>query len=87
MGALQRFLETGFDIFGAVSRQKGGAERFVQTIRQREQAMADLLFDADSHCGEVKLLQILGQAGAATGAGVHAVSAAQGRRSSDGEPG
>lgn len=41
---LQRFLETGFDTFGAMS----GADGFLATVEQREQALADALFAADA---------------------------------------
>ncbi|WP_395703697.1 FFLEELY motif protein [Aquabacterium sp.] len=40
---LQRFLETGFDTFGAMS----GAGWFLEIVQQREQALADALFAAD----------------------------------------
>jgi hypothetical protein len=43
LGALQRFLETGFDTF----REMGGADRFLTTIAERERALAAELF-ADS---------------------------------------
>jgi len=38
--ALQHFLETGFDAFGAM----GGAKEFLQTIAERERALAARLF-------------------------------------------
>ena len=44
MGALQHFLETGFDTFRAM----GGAREFLHTIAQRERAMSALLFDGGS---------------------------------------
>lgn len=62
LGALQRFLENGFDTFAAVARRRGGAERFLQTIEEREQQLLDLLFDADAAVGEAELVRILGQA-------------------------
>ena len=40
LGALQRFLERGFDTFKGM----GGAESFLATIARREQALAALLF-------------------------------------------
>jgi hypothetical protein len=40
MGALQHFLETGFDTFRAM----GGAQEFLRTIAQRERALAERLF-------------------------------------------
>lgn len=60
--SLQRFLETGFDTFSAVARVPGGAERFLETIREREQRLMDLLFDADPVACETELRAILGQA-------------------------
>ena len=62
MGALQKFLEAGFDTFGQLARQRGGVEQFLATIEQREQAQMDLLFDADPvTCGTL-LNHTLGQA-------------------------
>ena len=40
LGALQHFLETGFDTFRAM----GGARDFLATVQQREQALAQALF-------------------------------------------
>ncbi|HET8745488.1 MAG TPA: hypothetical protein VFM98_07780 [Ramlibacter sp.] len=62
LSALQRFLESGFDTFASVARQRGGAERFLDTIREREQRLMDLLFDADPVACETELRRILGQA-------------------------
>jgi hypothetical protein len=62
MGSLQRFLENGFDTFGAVARIRGGAESFLQTLRQREQRLVDLLFDSEADTCEEELTRILGQA-------------------------
>lgn len=62
MSSLQRFLEAGFDTFAAVARQRGGAERFLEIIREREQHLVDLLFDADLVACETELRGILGQA-------------------------
>ena len=62
MGALQKFLESGFDTLGQLARQRGGVEQFLATIEQREQAQMDLLFDADPvTCGTL-LNHTLGQA-------------------------
>ena len=62
MGALQKFLEAGFDTFGQLARQRGGVEQFLATIEQRERAQMDLLFDADPvTCGTL-LNHTLGQA-------------------------
>lgn len=62
MSSLQRFLEAGFDTFGAVARMPGGAERFLATIRDREQQLMHLLFDSDPVACETELRAILGQA-------------------------
>lgn len=62
MQSLQRFLESGFDNFAAVTRLRGGAEQFLETIRQREKQLMDLLFDADPVACETELRRILGQA-------------------------
>lgn len=62
LSALQRFLESGFDTFGAVAKQRGGAERFLSLIREREQRLVDLLFDADTVACETELRRTLGQA-------------------------
>ena len=62
MGSLQRFLESGFDTFAAVAKQRGGAERFLDTIREREQHLVNLMFDADLVACETELQRILGQA-------------------------
>lgn len=62
LGALQQFLETGFDTFASVARQRGGAEQFLATVREREQRLLDLLFDAEAVACETELRRILGQA-------------------------
>ena len=60
--SLQRFLESGFDTFAAVAKQRGGAEGFLDTIRQREQHLVNLLFEADAVACETELRRLLGQA-------------------------
>lgn len=45
LAELQRFLESGFDTFGAMR----GAQDFLDTIEQREQTVADWLFAATPH--------------------------------------
>lgn len=62
MGALQKFLEAGFDTFGQLSRQRGGVEQFLTTIEARERALMDQLFDADRVTCETQLARTLGQA-------------------------
>ena len=62
MGALQKFLEAGFDTFGQLARQRGGVEQFLATIEQREAALMAQLFDADLVTCETELVRTLGQA-------------------------
>ncbi|HEU6455230.1 MAG TPA: hypothetical protein VN201_07180, partial [Roseateles sp.] len=44
LGALQNFLESGFDTFRAMR----GAADFLSTVRQREEVLAGRLFAADA---------------------------------------
>jgi hypothetical protein len=60
--SLQRFLETGFDTFAAMTKVPGGAERFLATVREREERLMHLLFDNDAVACETELRSILGQA-------------------------
>lgn len=60
--SLQRFLETGFDTFAAMTKVPGGAQRFLATVREREERLMHLLFDADPVACETELRAILGQA-------------------------
>jgi hypothetical protein len=60
--SLQRFLESGFDTFASITKVRGGAERFLGTIREREQHVIDLLFDGDSTACENELRRVLQQA-------------------------
>lgn len=62
MGALQKFLEAGFDTFGQLARQRGGVEQFLSTIEAREGALMDQLFDTDLVTCETQLARTLGQA-------------------------
>jgi hypothetical protein len=62
LSSLQRFLESGFDTFGAMAKRKGGAEQFLETIRSREQQLIDLLFAGDAVACETELRRTLGQA-------------------------
>jgi hypothetical protein len=62
LSALQRFLESGFDTFASVAKQRGGAEPFLRIIREREQRLMDLLFGGDPVACETELQRILGQA-------------------------
>ena len=62
LSSLQRFLETGFDTFATVAKQRGGAEQFLATIHEREQRLMEFLFDSDPVACETELRLILGQA-------------------------
>lgn len=62
LGVLQRFLETGFDTFSAMARQRGEAEDFLQTIQQREGELIAHLFDEEIVTCGTRLERILGQA-------------------------
>lgn len=44
---LQRFLESGFDTFAAMGKQKIGTSAFLQLIESRESKLIDMLFDAE----------------------------------------
>jgi len=61
LGALQRFLECGFDTFAAMARHRDGAEDFLAIIEMRESALMRLLFDADLVACETELARTLGQ--------------------------
>lgn len=45
---LQQFLESGFDTFAALAKQKSGAEGFLRLIETRESELISALFDAKS---------------------------------------
>lgn len=62
LSSLQRFLEGGFDTFSTMAKQRASVERFLETIRQREQQLLELLFDAEAVACETELRRILGQA-------------------------
>ena len=62
MGALQQFLEAGFDTFGQLARQRGGVEQFLSTIEARERTLMQQLFDAAPVTCETELARTLGQA-------------------------
>lgn len=55
LGALQAFLESGFDIFAAMGRNKSRVSQFLDTIRQRELEWFTLLYDHEVSRCEQKL--------------------------------
>lgn len=62
LGALQHFLESGFDTFGELSRQRGAVERFLDTVHARESHLMQTLFEASAVACETELAATLGQA-------------------------
>jgi len=62
MGSLQQFLESGFDTFAEMARQGDGAGHFLATVREREAALIDGLFDDSAVACETKITLLLGQA-------------------------
>ena len=62
LGALQRFLEAGFDTFGQLARQRGRVAQFLATIDERERALIVLMSDADPVACETQLTRTLGKA-------------------------
>jgi hypothetical protein len=65
MGSLQRFLESGFDHFAGMARQPAAVDAFLGTIRTRETAWIDKLFDAASDQCVAELLLVLSPDGVA----------------------
>ncbi|HEY8359242.1 MAG TPA: hypothetical protein VIL30_17475 [Ramlibacter sp.] len=62
LSQLQRFLESGFDTFAAISKSRTGADAFLETVRTRELRLLQLLFEADTVACETELTRTLGQA-------------------------
>lgn len=62
LSSLQHFLEVGFDTFAAMAKRPGGAEAFLDTIRERESRLIEMLFEADLVACETQLASTLGQA-------------------------
>ncbi|TXH89029.1 MAG: hypothetical protein E6Q78_08455 [Rhodoferax sp.] len=48
LGALQSFLEAGFDTFGAMTQEGNAAQEFLGFIQQREGILIDTLFSTDT---------------------------------------
>lgn len=59
LGALQSFLEAGFDTFAGMSAQNGRATKFLEMIGEREAALMEKLFDADASIGHDALASSL----------------------------
>jgi len=60
LGSLQHFLETGFETFADVVRQRG-ADEFLGIVQAREAALIELLFEADLPACERDLSRTLGE--------------------------
>jgi hypothetical protein len=59
LGSLQGFLEAGFDHFSGMSRQRDAVNHFMETIRSRESAWIDQLFDGAPEACDAALKQSL----------------------------
>jgi hypothetical protein len=62
LASLQSFLEAGFDTFGAMARQPGSAEQFLQTIAASERTLIEDLFGTELVACGTRLERILGEA-------------------------
>ena len=62
LGALQHFLETGFDTFGQMARRRGAVEHFLATVHEREATLMQALFDGDPVACGTQLEATLGLA-------------------------
>lgn len=62
LGALQHFLETGFDTFGEMARRRGAVEHFLATVHAREAALMQALFEGDPVACGTQLEATLGLA-------------------------
>jgi hypothetical protein len=60
LGSLQGFLEAGFDHFAGMARQRDAVSHFLNTIRTRESAWIEQLFDATPGTCETELTLTLG---------------------------
>ena len=59
MGALQHFLESGFDTFAAMGKEADGTDFFLNTVKERESALIDQLFDDNTAVCEANMTQVL----------------------------
>lgn len=62
LASLQAFLESGFDTFAEMARQRQGVDVFLAVVAERESALMDLLFDGDAVACETELARIIGKA-------------------------
>ncbi len=61
LGALQRFLESGFDTFAEMGRHAERVKYFLDTVIVREGDLIDQLFDSSAVACETKIRHLLGQ--------------------------
>jgi hypothetical protein len=66
LGALQNFLESGFDHFAELARNKGTVSSFLDTVKARESALLDRLFDAPADDCATELSRTLASVPACT---------------------
>ena len=59
LGSLQNFLESGFNHFAELARNKGTVSSFLDTVKARESALLDRLFDAPAAACATELSQTL----------------------------
>jgi hypothetical protein len=63
MAALQHFLESGFDTFAAMGSKSEGTAFFLETVKKREAALIDQLFDAPMQTSKAEIERVLSKAG------------------------
>lgn len=61
LASLQSFLESGFDTFSSMARQRQGVEVFLSLIKERESALITRLFESDPVTCGTELDHLLGQ--------------------------
>ncbi len=59
LGALQHFLEVGFDTFANMGGCRHGAQEFLSMVRERESRLIDMLFDAGAASCELEITRML----------------------------
>lgn len=59
MGALQHFLESGFDTFAAMGKEADGTDFFLNTVKERESALINQLFDDNAAACEANMTRVL----------------------------
>ncbi|WP_137896477.1 hypothetical protein [Ramlibacter sp. 2FC] len=62
LGAIQALLEHGFETFSALARRREGVAAFLALLREREEALLELLFEGQAVACETQLDRLLGQA-------------------------